>query len=413
MIPKRLTSMRWAAMPLAVLLAQVAVAQVKPADPGQVDPRASLPRGTPDTRQTHILTVEQMPTSWTASIRLPLFDPANGVLKQVVMSLTTELVGSAGVESLDTEPSQANLHFSATVSLRKPRGDVVVELHPRQDFVDQLGPFDGSVDFGGPSGVNHLDIVIHDAGTPLIAQATDLLFFTGAAGAAGSIDMLITAEGTSSADGPGNMVTSFQQAASAEARITYVFEPVDCNGNGVPDADDLSSASSQDTNANAVPDECESVLPYCFGDGPQNGGPECPCGNSTPGNTAGCLNSTGRGARLDGTGTAQVGNDSLQLVGTGFPANSTTMWMQAKTDTAGTIFGSGLLCIGGTTNRLAVMTAPPTGSIGFPRDGDLPLSKKFGIQPGEKKVYQVWYRDVPAVCGVNPNTTNGVIVVWR
>jgi hypothetical protein len=35
----------------------------------------------------------------------------------------------------------------------------------------------------------------------------------------------------------------------------------DCNGNGIPDTDDIDSGTSQDVNGNGIPDECE-----CFGD---------------------------------------------------------------------------------------------------------------------------------------------------
>ena len=37
----------------------------------------------------------------------------------------------------------------------------------------------------------------------------------------------------------------------------------DCNGNGTADAEDISSGSSEDTNGNGMPDECED----CNGNG--------------------------------------------------------------------------------------------------------------------------------------------------
>lgn len=45
--------------------------------------------------------------------------------------------------------------------------------------------------------------------------------------------------------------------------------PPDCNGNGVPDTDDISSASSRDCDRDGIPDECEPGLPtiqHCSGD---------------------------------------------------------------------------------------------------------------------------------------------------
>ena len=52
--------------------------------------------------------------------------------------------------------------------------------------------------------------------------------------------------GAETADGP-----------VANSGSAYVAVPTDCNGNGVPDACDLSMGTSFDTNGNGVPDECD------------------------------------------------------------------------------------------------------------------------------------------------------------
>ena len=44
------------------------------------------------------------------------------------------------------------------------------------------------------------------------------------------------------------------------AAVTCCVTPVrgqDCNGNGIPDADDIAAGTSQDCNGNGIPDECE------------------------------------------------------------------------------------------------------------------------------------------------------------
>ncbi|MGD8452036.1 MAG: S8 family serine peptidase [Phycisphaerae bacterium] len=44
----------------------------------------------------------------------------------------------------------------------------------------------------------------------------------------------------------------------SDKTVTAVFEPTnDCNGNGVPDEDDLSAGTSYDCNGNGIPDECD------------------------------------------------------------------------------------------------------------------------------------------------------------
>ncbi len=42
---------------------------------------------------------------------------------------------------------------------------------------------------------------------------------------------------------------------------------VDCNGNGIHDGDDIANGTSQDTNGNGIPDECEDCLWDLDGDG--------------------------------------------------------------------------------------------------------------------------------------------------
>jgi hypothetical protein len=93
----------------------------------------------------------------------------------------------------------------------------------------------------------------------------------------------------------------------------------DCNNNAVPDSCDLSSGSSQDSNGNAIPDECEGVLvPFCL---PGHGGViACPCNNPPVAPGLGCDNfgaGPAESGRLDATGVASLGADTVVLQATG------------------------------------------------------------------------------------------------
>ncbi len=83
------------------------------------------------------------------------------------------------------------------------------------------------------------------------------------------------------------------------------------------------------------------TTPYCFGDGSTT---ICPCGNQ--GTTGeGCANSTGAGATLAATGTAQVGNDSLVLSSTQCPTGVPGLFFQGDAMQANPpVFGDGLRC---------------------------------------------------------------------
>lgn len=221
-----------------------------------------------------------------------------------------------------------------------------------------------------------------------------------------------------------NSITSFGEDASGELYICdqggEVFKVVprlagaDCNGNSIVDACDIQSGTSLDANTNGVPDECEySITPVCFGDGT---GTPCPCGNAgTAGN--GCAHSlNAAGAHLAAQGIPSVSNDSLLLVGTGM-TNSAVLYFQGTSPVAGgagSVFGDGLRCAGGTVVRLGTKQNVG-GSSSYPEILDPLVSIRGGITGGpQSRTYQCWYRNAdPAFCTVDTfNLSNGVTVVW-
>ncbi len=62
------------------------------------------------------------------------------------------------------------------------------------------------------------------------------------------------------------------EAAIDDFQIISFVCPADCNGNGIPDAEDIATGFSDDCNGNAVPDECDGYVPPPFGDIAPNGG---------------------------------------------------------------------------------------------------------------------------------------------
>jgi hypothetical protein len=149
---------------------------------------------------------------------------------------------------------------------------------------------------------------------------------------------------------------------------------------------------------------------FCFGDG---SGTACPCGNNAPaGSMAGCMNSMMVGGRLDSSGVASVGNDSLLLSGTNLVGPA--LYFQGTTRVAGgmgAVFGDGLACAGGTQIRLGIKTS--LGSSAYPAPGDASISVKGGVTAGDTRTYQAIYRDAVAFCtGDTFNQTNGIRVTW-
>jgi hypothetical protein len=185
----------------------------------------------------------------------------------------------------------------------------------------------------------------------------------------------------------------------------------DCNFNGVPDSCDIANGTSQDTNGNGIPDECElnGGTPFCFGDGH----PNCPCSNnSASGAQQGCLNSTGQGGTLVGSGVTKVSADSLVLHA-GNMIQGVCVFLQGNAVTQAA-FGDGLRCASGQLIRLATKSVA-AGSSSYPQAGDPTISVK-GLVPaaGGVRYYQVFYRNPNgSPCGTFFNITSGVNVVWQ
>jgi hypothetical protein len=185
----------------------------------------------------------------------------------------------------------------------------------------------------------------------------------------------------------------------------------DCNGNGRDDAVDIAVGSSNDDNGNGIPDECDPQgASYCF----CNTGP---CANND--STAGCANSTGGGARMDGIGSDSITIDDFALIATGLPINKFAIFYMGGGQ-AQLTFGDGQRCVStggvGIFRYLPPKNTGPTGSLQLgPQVADLACSSFSGagcITASSTWNFQTWYRDPMGPCGNAFNLTNGVSVTF-
>jgi Tol biopolymer transport system component len=151
----------------------------------------------------------------------------------------------------------------------------------------------------------------------------------------------------------------------------------------------------------------------------------CPCGNPPAGAGRGCDNSAGTGgASLSAAGTAYLGMDRLVFTTNGEKSTATSVLLQGtSTLAAGTAYGQGVRCVGGTMKRLFTKAAV-AGSVTMPDSnaGDPSISARSvalgsPIAAGETRSYLVFYRD-PVVlggCGASRtfNATQTGLVTWR
>lgn len=121
-------------------------------------------------------------------------------------------------------------------------------------------------------------------------------------------------------------------------------------------------------------------------------------------------NSTGEPAFLSGQGEASLEANSLVLAAVGMPNNAMTVLFDgtAAID-PGVPFGQGLLCVGGTLRRLGSQRA--TGGVIIAAQNVLG-PRYAGVNPGDTRYFQVWYRDAMAPGGATINTTDALAVTF-
>jgi hypothetical protein len=158
----------------------------------------------------------------------------------------------------------------------------------------------------------------------------------------------------------------------------------------------------------------------CLGDGT---GAACPCGNyGLPGH--GCRNSRAlRGAELGAVGAASLSFDTLGFHCGYEPPGAASIVLQGDQVIAPVVFGDGLRCAGGSLKRLFFANASSAGTLAAPVNAGASVSQRSAalgdaLQPGNLRVYQVYYRDPdPSFCpppqGSTFNVSNAVEITWQ
>ncbi|MDZ4772177.1 MAG: hypothetical protein SGI72_03490 [Planctomycetota bacterium] len=155
------------------------------------------------------------------------------------------------------------------------------------------------------------------------------------------------------------------------------------------------------------------VTSACSGDGTATA---CPCAN-TGSAGHGCATSTNvNGVLLYPSGNALLSQDTFAIVASGMPEGAPSLFFQGtvlSNGGIGTVFGDGLLCVGGTIVRLGVKFTNG-GFTSYPGPLDPEISVQGGVPAaGAVRYYQCWLRDAPVFCTVSTfNLTNALRVQW-
>jgi hypothetical protein len=186
---------------------------------------------------------------------------------------------------------------------------------------------------------------------------------------------------------------------------------VDAGNPACATAEEISLLQSWITDGQLGPTPSTGIS-FCDGDGSGTG---CPCNNSGI-SYSGCAHSASElGARLQASGTASITSDTLLLKGSRLP-NTSAVFVQGTQQAnggLGTVFGDGLLCVGGSLVRLG--TRIPSGGIAtYPQPGEASVSLK-GLVPsaGTVRHYQVLFRNPGSYCvPATSSGSNGIRITW-
>jgi len=139
-----------------------------------------------------------------------------------------------------------------------------------------------------------------------------------------------------------------------------------------------------------------------------------PCGNADP--AAGCANSAGVGARLDGSGTTVLAANDLVLTISQLPASSRGFLLMGAEAASSVPFGDGVGCVGGSLARWPLHDSGPGGTTaygpGLASRIATAASPLFRFTAGATRRFQFWYRDTAGPCGSGSNVSSSAAVVF-
>jgi hypothetical protein len=175
------------------------------------------------TTSPQTFTIANATTGWADDLLVAKFDPALGALETVNITVTGNEIASVGAANLDATPATVGATETATLTLALPGPTTSVTTSPSVTDSMSLGSFDGTQGFSGASGKLDQGLTGTATTSTQLGSAADLAPFTGS----GTISLPLSAVGTSSLDGPGNLLTELLDQAGGTVAISYTYTPVD------------------------------------------------------------------------------------------------------------------------------------------------------------------------------------------
>ena len=156
-------------------------------------------------------------TNWVDTLSLQQFNSALGTLTSVVFNYGGTITSIFSAESKDAAPSTITLNTAGNLVFGLPISNTLIFSN---SATQNVGVFDGTIDFGGTSGFGPKTVVATNSGSSTFTSG--LASYTGL----GTYGVSVAASGTSNATGAGNLVSDISTTAGANINVTYNFTPV-------------------------------------------------------------------------------------------------------------------------------------------------------------------------------------------
>lgn len=163
---------------------------------------------------------------WSDVVQVASFDPAQGQLSAVVLSIDAFARMDLRAENLGTGPQLVSAHGVANVSVQLPNGVSIADVPFEGGALWTLAPFDGAADFAGPSGEistssarRHVEVLIDD---PAL-----VLYFVGLPESGGVVELPVSAVGSTAIVGGRPLSQSAAIDAGVRVRVQYLLDASD------------------------------------------------------------------------------------------------------------------------------------------------------------------------------------------
>lgn len=170
---------------------------------------------------TQDFTVGSQFTDINEVITFDLFDDQGGtlILESVMFSLDAFVTGSALIENRNVDSAMINATLSADVVLSDALSGSLISLAPSVSEMSSVGGFDGTVDFGGTSGLTFLNMNANENGQFMLVDMASLADYIGVG--TSTLDFIV--EATSDVIGGGNLTSELLTNAGADISVVYTF----------------------------------------------------------------------------------------------------------------------------------------------------------------------------------------------